>query len=973
MKFARIAKKELTLFFASPIGYLFLAGFLAVTLFVFFWGQAFFARNIADVRPMFEWMPLGLLFLAAALTMRMWSEERRAGTLEFVMTVPASTWSFVLGKFLACWALVGIALLLTLPLPLSISLLADLDWGPVWAGYLAAMLLGGAYIAVGLFVSSRSDNQIVSLLLAMLAGGLLYLVGSPLATDLVTTQVAEWLRSLGTGARFESITRGVIDFRDLYYYASLVAVFLALNVYALQREGWAREGSRPHHHGWRIGTTLLVANVLIANVWLAPLTAARLDVTEGRIYSISDATRSYLEQLQEPLLIRGYFSSKTHPLLAPLVPQLKDLMTEYAVAGGGSVRVEFVDPARAPDLEDEANSRYGIRPVPFQVADRHQASLVNAYFDVLLKYGDEHVVLGFRDLIEVKAMTETDLDVRLRNPEYDLTRGIRKVLYGFQSGGDLFASLPGPLTFRGFVSDDRALPRELIGFRQDVAAVLDELASQAGDRLRVEWHDPQAGNGEMARRIEDDYGFRPMFASLFDRTSFYFYLTLSDGERMVQIPLPEELDAESFRRTVNGEMRRFAPGYLRTVALVAPESHAFMGFGPAGTQYSQLADVLGADYDVQRTTLEDGRVPQAAEVLIVVDPDGLSARALFAIDQYLMQGGTVVIAAAPFATELTQFSLNAVPRMTGLESWLQHHGLGMEQAFVMDPNNTAFPVPVTREVGGFQFQELRMLDYPYFVDVRAPGLNPDSPITSNLPQITMPWVAPIVLDEERNASRRVTPLLRSSPMSWLSDSTDVMPRIDHRGGAAYTALGERETHLLGVLVEGRFDSYFSDRPHPLLANGQVRGNARVDDLGGDDVAGPDVIETSETDSAGIITSVVTRSPDAARLFVFGSNDFLSDQALGMIGAADGTLYANTLQLVSNVVDWSLEDRQLLAIRGRSHFGRTLPPLTESEQQIWEYGNYGIALLGLGLVFLLHRGRSARRRRRYQSWLIRQEG
>ena len=130
----RIQGKELTLFFTSPIGYLFLSAFLAVTLSVFFWGESFFARNIADVRPMFEWLPILLIFLSAALTLRMWSEERRSGTLEFVATLPATIWSFVVGKFLACWTLLGIALLLTLPLPLTVSFIGDLDWGPVIAG-----------------------------------------------------------------------------------------------------------------------------------------------------------------------------------------------------------------------------------------------------------------------------------------------------------------------------------------------------------------------------------------------------------------------------------------------------------------------------------------------------------------------------------------------------------------------------------------------------------------------------------------------------------------------------------------------------------------------------------------------------------------------------------------------------------------------------------------------------------------------
>jgi ABC-2 type transport system permease protein len=128
-----VAAKELIQFFGSPIGYLFLLAFLGSTLFVFFWGEAFFARNILDVRPMFEWMPVLLIFLSSALTMRMWSEERRSGTLEFLLTLPATTLELVIGKFLACWVLLGIALVLTLPLPLTLAVadnsLAGLDWG----------------------------------------------------------------------------------------------------------------------------------------------------------------------------------------------------------------------------------------------------------------------------------------------------------------------------------------------------------------------------------------------------------------------------------------------------------------------------------------------------------------------------------------------------------------------------------------------------------------------------------------------------------------------------------------------------------------------------------------------------------------------------------------------------------------------------------------------------------------------------
>ena len=341
----RIASKELTLFFASPAAWLFLGSFAAVTLFVFFWGEAFFARNIADVRPLFEWMPVLLIFLCSALTMRMWSEERRTGTLEYVLTQPVPLWRFVIGKFQACFALLVLALLVTIPLPVTVTLLGELDWGPVLAGYLATLLLGAAYISIGLFVSARSDNPIVSLIGAVAVCSILYLLGSSTLTSFVGNVAGEWLRAIGSGARFDSITRGVIDVRDLVYYLSLVATFLCLNVYSLERERWATTGSASHHHSWKRITALVIVNALMVNLWLSQVTSLRADVTEGKLFSISDATHAYLARLQEPLLLRGYFSAKTHPLLAPLVPQLRDLLKEYEVAGKGKVRVEIIDPA----------------------------------------------------------------------------------------------------------------------------------------------------------------------------------------------------------------------------------------------------------------------------------------------------------------------------------------------------------------------------------------------------------------------------------------------------------------------------------------------------------------------------------------------------------------------------------------------------------------------------------------------------
>ena len=953
----RIAGKELALLFSSPIAYLFLAAYLAVTLFVFFWGEAFFARNISDVRPMFEWLPVLLIFLASALTMRMWSDERRVGTLELVVTVPASSAEFVIGKFAACWGLLCIALLLTLPLPITVSLLGDLDWGPVFAGYLAAALLGAAYLGIGLFLSAKTDNQIVALILATFGCGVFYLIGSPFLVELASHQIADILRAVGAGSRFESITRGVLDLRDLYFYVSVLAVFLALNIHAVEAHGWAADGNARRHAGRRILLGLVAANFLVANLWLSAVNFLRWDATAGNQYSISDATHGYLRQLREPLLLRGYFSAKTHPLLAPLTPQLQNLLTEYEVAGGGQVRVELIDPADDAELEDEANTKYGIRPVPFQVADRYQASLVNSYFDVLVQYGDEYEVLGFRDLIEVKVRGEADLDVRLKNPEYDITRAIKKVLYGFQGGGAVFDSMSKPVKFTGYISADERLPDALRTLRAELTTVLDEMVAESNGKLSAEILDPQADGGALAQQLAADYGFRPMAASLFDVNTFYFYLTLADDETMVQLPLPETLDGDGLRRSLDEGLKRFATGLLKAVALSAPQAMpAYMRQQmqqPPGNEFQALRDSIAVDFDVETANLDDGTVPAAADVLVVVDPADLDDKAVFSIDQFLMRGGTVVVASGSYRATLSTQSLQASVVQSGLQDWLAHHGITLDESFVMDPQNAAFPVPVVRQVGGFRFQDLQMRDYPYFIDVRDDGLNQELAFTSALPQLTVAWASPIDVDEKANAERDVTTLFSSSPASWRSSSTDIMPNLGAQGDVVYTPEGDRGRNQLAVMVEGRFNSFFDESP--LIQDEE-------DDVGEDGEDGSAEENEEDEDTLGTVTTVIEKSPESARLIVIGSASFLADQTVRMIGSADGTVYTTSVELMANIVDWAVEDQSLLGIRSRGHFNRTLDPMPQDQQRIWEYVNYALALAGLLLVFgVSHQRRRAKQR------------
>ena len=172
-----VARKEMSGYFGSPLAFIFIAVFLSALLFLFFWRERFFARGIADVRPLFRSMPILLSFLVAALTMRQWSEEQSSGTLETLLTLPVPSYQLVLGKFIAAVSLVALSLALTLPTPITVAFMGSLDWGPVVGGYAAALLLTCAYAAIGLFLSSKTDNPFVALIMTSIVCGLFYLVG----------------------------------------------------------------------------------------------------------------------------------------------------------------------------------------------------------------------------------------------------------------------------------------------------------------------------------------------------------------------------------------------------------------------------------------------------------------------------------------------------------------------------------------------------------------------------------------------------------------------------------------------------------------------------------------------------------------------------------------------------------------------------------------------------------------------------
>ena len=952
----RIVRKEFAEFFASPAALLFLGAFLVVTLFLFFWMETFFARNIADARPLFKWLPALLIFLAATLTMRSWSEDRRAGTIEILLVSPVSRVHLVLGKFLAGLGLVALALALTLPLPLTISLLGPLDWGPVVGGYLAALCLAAAYLSIGVYMSARTDNPVVAWILTALVCGVFYLIGTPTITGLFGHRVGELLMLLGSGSRFDSVTRGVLDLRDLYFYLSIVGVFLTLNLFSLERISWAGNPTTRHHARWWCAVILVIANFIAANFWLQTIGWARLDITRDQVYSLSEATDRYLSQLQEPLLIRGYFSAKTHPLLSPLVPRLRDLLAEYAAVGRGRVRVELVDPHADQTIEEEAARKYGIRPIPFQMASRHESGVVNSYFHIVVSYGDQNETLDFQDLIEVKSSSSGDLDIVLKDPEYAITSTVKKVLGSFRAGGSPFDTLTGKVSFRGYISAQDKLPPELLELRSDLESVLAELQTQSAGRFSVTITDPEADGGRLGREINERYGFRPQLAGLDDRSAFWFSMLMLRSGEAIQVPLPEELGKEAARRTLIASLKRLAPGFLKTVALVIPSPEL------ASSDYQYLGDALMQNNRVTNTDLSSGRVPEDADLLLVLAPTEFDERQVFAVDQFLMQGGSVFLATSTRDVQVAD-SFQVKAHRSGLEDWLAHHGLEVGSGMVMDPVNTALPVPVERYVGTVPVREIQHLPYPLFPDLREDQLNADNLITSGLDQLTVNWISPVSINTAASGgSRKSAVLLQSSDQSWVSRDASVVPDYKEFPGEGFAVSGDRAARTLAIAVEGGFNSYFKDKPSPLLAAARPTPSAEASAVDAKNSAG------GQSSRSLPATSVIEKSPPSARIILVGSNAFATDTVLTMASEGMGTLYTKPLEFMQNVIDWSLEDQGLLSIRGRSRFSQTLVPLRPDEQALWEYLNYGLALAALLGTWLWRRRSQRVSLARYQAML-----
>lgn len=225
-----IARRELAGYFATPVAYVFIVIFLALAGALSFYLGSLYERGQADLQPFFAFHPWLYLFLVPAVSMRLWSEERKSGSIELLLTLPVTMWQAVLGKFLAAWAFVGIALVLTFPMWITVNYLGEPDNGVIFTSYVGSLLMAGGFLAIGACLSAATRNQVIAFILTVVVCFLLLLAGFPLVLDFfrafLPAVLVDAVASLSFLTHFNAISRGVIDLRDLLFFVLTIVFWL---------------------------------------------------------------------------------------------------------------------------------------------------------------------------------------------------------------------------------------------------------------------------------------------------------------------------------------------------------------------------------------------------------------------------------------------------------------------------------------------------------------------------------------------------------------------------------------------------------------------------------------------------------------------------------------------------------------------------------------------------------------------------
>lgn len=436
-----IARRDLRAYFTSPIGYILMMVFVSLSVGLYI--TSFFTFPIADMRPYFSNLPLFLCVFIPAVTMRVWAEERKENTWEMLLTFPMKGSELVLGKFIAASVFFMITLAATITVPWMLLSLGNPDLGAIFGGYLGTVLLGCFFLSLGIFFSGFFKDQIVAFAVTLLTAFSFFLVGTPFIAQFLDDKfspLGSYLSSLlGFFGHYEAFTRGVVDLADVVYFVAWTVIFLVLNIMFI--EGRNRPGARS------IFAAALVMSLgigLAFNYLMTGSSILRFDLTEDKIYTVSDATVEILENLDHPVTVKYYVTpqSSMPTQVKDLEQQVTDKLEEMRVASDGKVdySVVYLDVANViaeppkPGEEDEPKDEdklieermieKGVQPFNVQTIGNDEVTSKLIYSSLGIAYSD-----AAEEIIpQIVPNSLQELEYRLVSTAYKLSRDKKPIV-----------------------------------------------------------------------------------------------------------------------------------------------------------------------------------------------------------------------------------------------------------------------------------------------------------------------------------------------------------------------------------------------------------------------------------------------------------------------------------------------------------------------------------------------------------------
>lgn len=417
-----IFKKEIRGYLFNPTTYLIAGVFIAVWEFLFF--QNVFLVGQASVQGLFMLLPWFFLLFIPAITMGSIAEETNKETLELLLTHPTRDRELIIGKYLSALAFSAVILLASLPIAISLNSFGDLDMGVYVGQYIAGVLLASALVSLGIGVSTYFRNQVPALMVSVLGTFALIIMGY----ELVTMSLPAWLGAifsrLSVLPHYDSIARGVLDIRDIWYFALFTAIFLEIGHLKLMTRRMSKHSKKVVQEK---SLLIILISLLVVTSGFGLFPSLRADLTEGNIYTLTNSTKDILANLPSDIEIVLYESANLPAQYQPLSRTVKDVLKDYNTYGGSKLSVSYKNPEASEDVAKEAMEN-SVRPVQFNISGNGEFQVKQAFFGLAIRAGEEHKSIP---LIQ----NTSDLEYQLTSFISELTKTEKKKIGFLNMGG----------------------------------------------------------------------------------------------------------------------------------------------------------------------------------------------------------------------------------------------------------------------------------------------------------------------------------------------------------------------------------------------------------------------------------------------------------------------------------------------------------------------------------------------------------